>query len=267
MAEADTSPATNPVRLSSDRLAVFTPPVTEIRKHRIVGFDARDARARPFNLLRTSFAKKLKEEGHRLIGVTSATPAAGKSFLSMNLASSLARVVEEPVYLVDLDIRRASLAEEIGLEPDYGVESYLEGSIDDLASIGRRIDGTNLCIFPALRRASNTAELLAGERFAQLIATLRDRSDAAIVLFDLPPAFASDDAMISLAQLDGFVLVVDSGKTTRRQIQDVMSMLYPTPCVGSILNRYRGGLADSYGYGYGGPSYAKYFDEDDSPSG
>ncbi len=261
MAEADPPPATAPALLASHRLDVFTPPVTEIRKHRIVGFDARDARARPFNLLRTSFAKKLKEEGHRLVGVTSATPAAGKSFLSMNLASSLARVVEEPVYLVDLDIRRASLAEEIGLEPEFGIESYLEGSVDDLAAIGRRIDGTNLCIFPAIRRANNTAELLAGERFSQLIAMLRDQSDAAIVLFDLPPAFANDDAMISLAQLDSFVLVVDSGKTTKRHVQDVMAMLYPTPCVGSILNRYRGGLGDSYGYGYGGPNYGKYYDE------
>ncbi len=180
----------------------------------------------------------------------------------MNLASSLARVVDEPVYLVDLDIRRASLGEEIGLEPDHGIESYLEGSVDDLAAIGRRIEGTNLCIFPAIRRANNTAELLAGERFSQLIATLRDQSDAAIVLFDLPPAFANDDAMISLAQLDGFVLVVDSGKTTKRHVQDVMSMLYPTPCVGSILNRYRGGLGDSYGYGYGGPDYSKYYDRE-----
>src|SRR3546814_2219412 len=101
--------------LTLSGLAVYTPPIREIRKHRIVGFDNRDARARPFNLLRTSFAKRIKEDGHRLIGITSATPAAGKSFLSMNLASSLARAVDAPVFLVDLYIRRASLADEIGL--------------------------------------------------------------------------------------------------------------------------------------------------------
>lgn len=262
MADAAPPAATDPAFLTLAKLAEFTPPLTEIRKHRIVGFDNRDVRARPFNLLRTSFAKKLKEDGHRLIGITSATPAAGKSFLAMNLASSLARVVEEPIYLVDLDIRRASIADEIGLVPDQGIESYLEGHIDDLALIGRRIEGTKLGVFPAMRRSSNTAELLAGERFSQLVGTLRERSDAAIVLFDLPPAFANDDAMISLSQLDGFVLVVDSGRTTRRHVQDVIAMLYPTPCVGSILNRYRGGLGDSYGYGYGGPNYRKYYDQE-----
>src|SRR3546814_2174061 len=81
-----------------------------------------------------------------------------------------------------------------------------------------------------------------------MIEALRERSEAATILFDLPPAFASDDAMIILEQLDGYVLVVDSGKTTRRHVQDVLGMLQPTPCIGSILNRYRGGLGDSYGY-------------------
>lgn len=260
MADAELPTAINPEFLTLASLAQFTPPVTQIRKHRIIGFDNRDARARPFNLLRTSFAKKLKEDGHRLIGITSATPAAGKSFLSMNLASSLARVVEEPIFLVDLDIRRASLADEIGLVPEHGIESYLEGTVDSLAEIGHRIEGTSLGIFPTIRRSRNTAELLAGDRFTQMITTLRDRSEASIILFDLPPAFANDDAMISLAQLDGFVLVVDAGKTTRRHVQDVMAMLYPTPCIGTILNRYQGGLGDSYGYGYGGPDYSKYYE-------
>ena len=259
MAEANLPSQVPGTQLMLDAFEPFSPPVSEIKKHRIVGFDNRDARARPFNLLRTSFAKRLKEGGHKLVGVTSATPAAGKSFLSINLASALARVSEEAVFLVDLDIRRASLAEEIGLEAETGVESFLEGTVSDLQSIGRRIEGTKLVLFPAVRRSRLTAELLAGERFGQMIETLR-ASEAATILFDLPPAFANDDAMISLAALDAFVLVVDSGKTTRKHVQDVLAMLYPTPCVGSILNRYHGGLGDSYGYGYGGPNYGKYYD-------
>lgn len=57
MADADLTHKDDSARLTLARFAEFTPPVTEIRKHRIVGFDSRDARARPFNLLRTSFAK------------------------------------------------------------------------------------------------------------------------------------------------------------------------------------------------------------------
>jgi protein-tyrosine kinase len=61
--------------------------------------------------------------------------------------------------------------------------------------------------------------------------------------------------------MDGYVLIIDSGVTTRRQVQDTMVMLEPTPCIGTVLNRYRGGLTDSYGYGYGYSAYGRYYSE------
>src|SRR3546814_15186695 len=94
----------------------------------------------PFNLLRTSFAKRIKEDGHRLIGITSATPAAGKSFLSMNLASPLARLVDEPVFLVALDIRPASPADELGLVTDRGNDGFLDGKTGSEGKGGEVLD-------------------------------------------------------------------------------------------------------------------------------
>jgi Mrp family chromosome partitioning ATPase len=261
MAEADLTASDSRKLLRLADLPLFSPQKSAINSHRLVGFDSRDIRARPFNLLRTSLAKRMKENELRLVGMTSATPAAGKSYLSLNLASSLARISDQPVFLVDLDMRRASLAEEIGLDVEHGIESFLEGDISDLSRVGFRIEGSELGIFPTVRRGRNTAELLASERFAELVDIFRNRCDAATVLFDLPPAFANDDAMISLEHLDGYLLVVDSGKTTRKHVQDVLAVLHPTPCIGSILNRYNGGFADSYGYGYGGPDYGKYYDQ------
>lgn len=263
MADADSTPIRHRQTLRLSDLRHFAPEKSDISAHKLVGFDGRDIRARPFNLLRTSLTKKVRETGHRLIGMTSATPAAGKSYLSLNLASSLARVTEQPVFLVDLDLRRASLAKEIGLPAEKGVESFLEGEVLELSSLGFRIDGTELGIFPCVRRARNTAELLASERFAEMITIFREHSESALVLFDLPPAFANDDAMISLEHLDGYLLVADSGKTTRKHVQDVVAMLHPTQCIGSILNRYDGGFADSYGYGYGSAKYGKYYADGD----
>lgn len=240
-------------------LSKLTPSVRALNRHRIIGFDNRDIQSRPFDLLRTSFAKRIKERGARLVGITSATPAAGKSFLSLNLAASLARVAEEQIYLVDLDLRRASVAEELGFEPDAGIESFLTGEETDLHKLGYQIEDTRLGLFPAKRKVRNTAELLSGAPFQQMIEAFRDRSGDAIILFDLPPAFASDDAMISVGEMDGYILVVDSGKTTKKQITEVLALLDPTPCLGTILNRYRGGLGDAYGYGYGKSEYSRYY--------
>ena len=240
--------------------AIHVPEGRDIRDNRIVGFDNRDQRSRAFNLLRTTLTKKLEEKNARLIGVTSATPAAGKSFLSMNLAASLARVQDAPVYLVDLDLRRGSVGQQIGLEPDVGIAAFLSGRSDNLAMAGRHISDTNMVVFPTAMVKANSAELVSGARFEECISTFRQRTGESIVIFDLPPAFANDDAMLSIQQLDGYVLIVDTGRTTKRQVREVMNLLAPTPCLGTILNRYQGGLADTYGYGYGSSAYSSYYD-------
>ena len=241
-------------------LPVFTPDNNVLTEQLIVGLDSRDSRSRAFNLLRTTLAKRMKETGHRLVGITSATPSAGKSFLSMNLAASLSKVSEDFVVLVDLDLRRASIAEGVGMQVKRGVSDFLTGEVSDLISIGSRIDDSQLVLFPTKQVAKKTAELLSGPIFEKLIADLRQDTGDAVVFFDLPPAFANDDAMLILEQLDAYVMVVDSGKTNAKQVQDVLAMLNPVPCIGTVLNRYNGGFADDYGYGYGSSAYAKYYD-------
>ncbi|WP_195908507.1 CpsD/CapB family tyrosine-protein kinase [Novosphingobium sp. Gsoil 351] len=217
----------------------------------IVGFASRDLRSRPFALLRSQIQRRLGRKHARLIGVTSAAPGEGKSFLSLNLAAALARVSEAPVYLIDLDLRRGTLASALGLSPTSGVGAILTGDEQEIANVGWRIEDANLAVFPTLPIEEGSAELLAGESFARFAAGLRALPDESIVLCDLPPVFAGDDAMITLEHLDGYLLVVDSGKTTVKQVAHAIQLLEPTPCLGTILNRYQGGVADHYSYNYG----------------
>jgi Mrp family chromosome partitioning ATPase len=141
-----------------------------------------------------------------------------------------------------------------------GISDFLTGEVSNLSLIGSRIEDTQLVLFPTRRVAKHTAELLSGPNFEKLIADLRQDTGNAFIFFDLPPAFANDDAMLILEQLDAYVMVVDSGKTNTKQVQEVLAMLDPVPCIGTVLNRYNGGLADNYGYGYGSSAYAKYYD-------
>lgn len=232
-------------------LKVYTTDAAALDRQSIVGFESRDARSRPFNLLRTQIAKRIASRKASIVGITSATPNAGKSFLSLNLAASLSRVAEQSVYLIDLDLRRGSIASELGMSPEAGISDFLDGSTDDLGGLGWRIDDTGLAVFPTRAIKGNSAELMASDRFAQLVETFRGIAGNAIVLCDMPPAFANDDTMIAMQKLDGFFMVVDSGRTTKGQVRDTLVMLQPAPCLGAVLNRYKGGLMESYGYGYG----------------
>jgi len=259
MADADRPSMPASAMLDLERLPTVELDKAHLAEHKIVGFESRDSRSRAFNLLRTRLVKILEGHSPRLVGITSATPAAGKSFISANLAMSMAKVSEGPVVLVDLDLRRGTVAAELGLDTTRGgVSDFLQGNAT-LEDIAVRVAGSSLTVLPTQVVIHESAELLVGERFVSLIGALRGQAANAIVLFDLPPVFANDDAMLSIGQLDGYILVVDSTETSKAHVHDAMAMLAPAKCLGTVLNRYTGPMFEKYGYG--SAAYAKYYEK------
>ncbi|MEP2102421.1 MAG: CpsD/CapB family tyrosine-protein kinase [Parasphingorhabdus sp.] len=257
-----TSDLSGPVVIPNpSQLEALVPDEATLETNHIVGFDGNDIRSRPFNLLRSQVVKALEANDWNLFGMTSATPAAGKSFLSMNLAAALSRLSDKKIYLFDFDLRRGSLAEALGIEGKTGLGEYLAGKTDDLQSVGRRIGDSNLTIFPCYRVKTNSAELLAGKRFDALMGAIKNLPDDVIVICDLPPAFANDDTIMIAQYLDAYMLIIEQGITTKKQMNNTVALLKPTPCLGTVLNRYVGGLIDPYGYGYGGSEYSKYYSD------
>lgn len=231
-------------------------PVKEVQLVNVVrrgvfGFNSRDRRSRPFNLLRSQVVKIMSANGWRKIGITSATPAVGKTFIACNLAASMSRVPDRQTFLFDLDLRRGSVAAQYDLTDQLGLDAYLAGDIDSLAPVARRVVGSNLTIYPSFRVEESSAELLAGTRMKSLAEAMRGLPDDHLCICDLPPAFANDDAAIALEQLDAYLLVVEEGRTTARQVVDAIELLKPAPCIGTVLNRYNGVLGgEDYGFGY-----------------
>lgn len=229
----------------------------------VFGFNSRDRRSRPFNLLRSQVVKMTQANGWKIIGVTSATPGVGKTFTASNLAASMSRMPDMRTLLFDLDLRRGSVAQRFGLAPGPGINSYLSGEIDSLEAVAQNIAGGGLTIFPSFRTDDASDELLGGQRMKKLIEAMRALGEHCICLCDLPPAFANDDASIVLREIDAYLLVVEEGKTTARQVRDSIEVLKPAICMGTVLNRYRGGLSgDDYGFGYWSQrNYDAYYSE------
>lgn len=215
----------------------------------VVGFNRKDARTRPFTLLRAQLLKRLKQTGVRMIGITSAAPGAGKSFTAVNLAASLSQLPNVEVTLVDLDLRRGSVATALGIEIERGVADVLQGRCG-LADVVRKVSGTNLTIVPTTRTDESGSELFSSTQFDKFIEAMKPRNEQHVVIFDLPPVFADDDAMIVAEKLGAYLLVVDSGHTSIPQIEDCIDRLKPARCLGTVLNRYEGSILDPYGYSY-----------------
>lgn len=228
----------------------------------IFGFDSMDTRSRSFNLIRARLLELQAKQGWRMIGVVSATPNEGKSFISANVAASLSRDPRYHTYVVDLDLRRGSLSNVFELAPEAGVRDYLEGAVDTPAAY--RLEGERLLVMPTSAGRIHSAELLASERAQVLLRSMRVSDEKNMFIFDLPPVFANDDATTAMGRLDAYILVAEEGKTKQREIQDAVGLLGEGRLAGVILNKYRGGvLSEGYGVdeyyavGYGQDESAK----------
>jgi protein-tyrosine kinase len=214
----------------------------------IFGFDSMDPRSRSFNMIRAQILGNYAERGWRLIGVVSATPNVGKSFISANVAAALSRDPRYQTYLLDLDLRRGTLSEMFGLAPEGGLRAYLERAEGVDEPDAYRLEGERLLILPTTAGQTRSAELLASERAQVLLRSMRLSNDSNIFLVDLPPVFANDDAITAMARLDCYVLVAEEGKTKQREIEDAVGLLGEDRLAGVVLNKYRGGMV-SEGYG------------------
>lgn len=236
-----------------ERAGVIAPSDDVLERQKIVGFDSHEERARPFNLLRSQITRALESSERQIIAMTSATPAAGKTYVSVNLAAALSRITGRTVLLCDLDLRRGSVLTSFEADVPQDLSAYLRGDIEHWSQALYRIGDTDLFVLPCIGALRRSGELLSSKRFEELIAGLRALPDNILVMADLPPVFASDDALLTMEHLDSYMLVVEHGRNTATQVRETIALLEPSPCLGTILNRYRGGFFDAYGYGYGDP--------------
>lgn len=224
-----------------------------LEEQHIVGFMGHDERSRAFNLLRTQITRALENSDQQIIGITSPTPSAGKTFLSLNLGAALSRIAGRAVLLCDLDFRRGSVGETLGMDVHVDIPAVIEGGADDWTKAIYRIGDSDLYVMPSTAHLRGSSEMLSSPQFAAFMAGLRKLPSEVIVLCDLPPVFASDDALLTSEHLDSYILVVEYGRNNATQVRESLRLFEPLPCLGTVLNRYKGGVFDSYGYGYGDP--------------
>lgn len=201
-----------------------------------------------FDILRTRILQLVEPQGWRRIAITSPDPACGKSTVAANLAFSLARQEGQKVLLVELDLRRPSLARILGLKPAHGIGALLTAEAEPEACVLRL--GRNLAVVPASGPSRNPAELLRGPGTIAALADLETRLKPTIVLFDLPPMLANDDAMAFVGRTDAAILVAASEATTIKQIdQCERDLAAQTNVLGIVLNKCRY-MDRDFGYGY-----------------
>jgi len=212
--------------------------------------------AEQFKILRTSLLYPIKGKPPQTILVTSALPGEGKSFVSANLAVSIALNINKHVLLVDCDMRKPDIHRQFGFGEGPGLTEYLTES-SDLASLLLKTGVDKLTILPGGGPPPNPAELLSSERMTQLIHEVKHRYPDRFIVIDSPPMNLAAETGFLGREVDGIIVVVRHGKTPRRDIEDLLELVEREKIIGFVLNAVDTPLKRKYGYKANG-KYGKY---------
>jgi capsular exopolysaccharide synthesis family protein len=220
--------------------------------------------AEAYRHLRTSLLLSSAGQPPKTILVTSSQPSEGKTTTAVNTAVMLAQTGAE-VLILDCDLRRPRIHAHFGLANTRGVTNYLSGDTNIDGIVQEYAKLPNLKIITSGPVPPNSAELLGSEEMRRLITLLSDRYTHIII--DSPPAISFTDASILSTMVDGVMLVVHGGRSSRavvrrakQQLLDVGAHIY-----GIVLNNVK--LESSNYYYYSGYYSSYYANEDDDQTG
>jgi polysaccharide biosynthesis transport protein len=192
--------------------------------------------------------------------LTSTQPGEGKTSISLNLALSLAQRGNR-VLLIDGDFRKPGVGPVLGLNGKEGLSGLLTGKVGLDQALERVLSIPNLWVMAAGQRPSNPAELLSSPTMENFLHDLRGRFEHLVI--DSPPLLMVTDATVLSRLVDGVVLVVESGVTTRNSFVRAYKILQNSGAriLGTVVNKMDFRNDGYYGYAYRSYYHSYYNDE------
>lgn len=196
--------------------------------------DTNSKNAELFRYLRGNVQFVLPESTDKVVLVTSAVAAEGKSYIAANVASSLA-LMDKKVALVELNLRKPSLGEYFGIIASNGITDYLskdEVSLHDI--VHTTADGLDVYVGGTV--PPNPSELLQGSRAAQLMKQLREQYDYVVV--DSASLATASDTFSLTKHADATVIVLRANSTKQAYVKWINRLMAEGKLcnVGFVLN-------------------------------
>lgn len=198
--------------------------------------------------LRTTLGFLMAAAPNNRILLTSATPGAGKSFLSANFAAVLATSGKR-VLLIDADMRRGTLASQFGLKPSAGLSELIAGTATLAQAVHVQVL-PHLDVITTGKLPLDPATMLGASAFTRLLETLSALYDAVVV--DAPPILLATETVAMAPDMGTLMLVARAGDS---ELGDLVESAKRLAHVGAsfhgvVLNAQDARQRHSAGYGY-----------------
>lgn len=171
--------------------------------------------AEAYRALRTSVLLAAAGRPPKTILVTSSQPGEGKTTTIVNTAICLSQLGAK-VLLIDADMRRPRVHKAFGLKNRRGLSTYLSSEVR-LRDLIQPTTLPNLWILSSGLVPPNSADLVSSEKMRYMLFKLSEHYDH--ILIDSPPVHSVTDPIILSRQVDGVMLVVHGGKSTREMVR------------------------------------------------
>lgn len=228
----------------------------------IVETGTRTAIAEQFRAIRANLQFMLTGKRHQVILITSSMSGEGKSFVSLNMASSLA-ISGKKVVLLELDLRKPRLSSELGMPNTQGFTNYIVSN-EDLKYLPKPVPGqSGLYLVGSGPIPPNPAELLMQDKVKTLFDYLYDNFD--YIVIDTPPIGLVTDALTIASYADVSIYLTRQHFTFKEQIKliDEINAQRKLKGLSIIINDYEGVKEGKYGYGYGYGNGGYYSDDEE----
>ena len=243
-------------------------PKSDIKEKIVIGGNARSSSAEAFRLIRTNLDFMLANNTNsncNTIFITSTTSGEGKSFTSLNIASSLA-LSGKKVLLIGMDLRAPKITQYLEIADRKGVTNYITDESLTLNDLVFNVESVkNLDIISSGAIPPNPAELLLTKRVESLFTAAKEEYDYLVV--DTAPVNLVTDTLLLAKFADLFLYVVRANYLDKRLLS-VPQSLYKEKRLSNmaiILNdtdpKKSYGYGFGYGYGYGGYGYGNGFEK------
>jgi capsular exopolysaccharide synthesis family protein len=189
-----------------------------LEANRVVSAAMDDPAHVSFNILRTRIQKLQRDRNWKNFVVTSPTQGCGKTMVAVNLAFSMARNPNCRTVLIDLDLRKPSVAKTLGINPSGSIAQFLQGE-GGVENCFVQVN-PNLIVGLNADRTRQSSELVQSSRMGELLEFVANTFAPDAVLYDLPPMRSSDDAVAFLPKIDAALLVVAAGVTTVSELDE-----------------------------------------------
>ena len=191
--------------------------------------------AERYRVLRHVVETLRKRANLQVLAVTSPAVGDGKTMTAINLAGALAQAADARVLLVDLDLRRPTVARQLGLiDARPTLVDALASPELALKDAVCQVPKFNLSVLRAPASAPAPYELLRSPRLEALLAEARQQYDYVVV--DTPPFVPFPDCRLIAKCVDGFAIVIAANRTPRGLLAETLKAMDPEKSVGLVFN-------------------------------